>query len=105
MMTAMIQFIPPHEKRFWKLFRHLLIPNAVFAGLMCLLGAVMAVCGEEAVFWNSRPVTGWTGVLLSFAYFPVILLMLTIAASWALYMDRRVLPAVWRFVRFRKRKS
>jgi hypothetical protein len=100
----MFQIIPPNEKRFWKLFRHFLIPNAVFAGLICLVGAVAAACGGDAIFWDNRPVVGLEGVIVSIAYFPVVLLILTLAASWALFMDRQVLPAIWRAVAFWKRK-
>jgi len=104
-VTVMFQIIPPpHENRFWRLFRHLLIPNAIFSGLICLVCAVAAAYGENAVFWDNHPVLGWQGVLLSIAYFPFVLLLLTVAGSCALFMDRRILPAMWRGLFFWKRK-
>src|SRR6516162_7604234 len=101
----MFQIIPPNEKRFWRLFRHFLIPNAFFAGLICLVCAVCAACGEKAVYWDNRPVLGWAGALLSFAYFPAVLLILTLAASVTFFMDRRVFPALWRCLFFWRRRG
>jgi hypothetical protein len=102
----MFQIIPPpHEKRFWRIFRHLLLPNSIFAALICLVCATTAACGEKAVYWDNRPVVGLQGVLLSLAYFPLIVLILTLAGSVTLFMERRVCPALRRFVFFWKRKS
>lgn len=100
----MFQIIPPHETRFWRIFRRLLVPNAVFSGLICLVCAIAAACGEKAVFWDNRPVLGVQGVLLSIAYFPVVLLILTLAGSVALFMERRVLPALRQALFFWRRK-
>src|SRR5215471_10021452 len=100
----MFQIIPPQETRFWRIFRRLLVPNTVFSGLICLVCAIAAACGEKAVFWDNRPVLGWQGVLLSIAYFPLVLLILTVAGSVALFMDRRVLPALRRALFFWRRK-
>ncbi len=95
---------PPQETRFWRIFRHLLIPNAVFSALICLVCAIAAACGEKAVFWDNRPVLGVQGVLLSIAYFPAALLLLTLAGSVALFMDRSVLPRLRKVLFFWRRK-
>ncbi len=100
----MFQIIPPHETRFWRIFRRLLIPCAVFSGLICLVCAIAAACGEKAVFWDNRPVLGWQGVLLSIAYFPGVLFLLTLAGSLALFMDRRILPALRHTLFFWRRR-
>ena len=100
----MIQIIPRHEKRFWRIFRRLLVPNAIFSGLICLVCAIAVACGEKAVFWDNRPLLGAQGVLLSIAYFPVVLLLLTLAGSVALFMDRRVLPGLRQALFFWRRK-
>jgi hypothetical protein len=103
-VTIMFQIIPPHETRFWRIFRRLLVPNAVFSGLVCLFCAIAAACGEKAVFSDNRPVVGAQGVLLSIAYFPAVFLLLTLAGSVALFMDRRVLPGLRRVLFFWRRK-
>lgn len=96
----MFQIVPKQETRFWRLFRHLLIPLAVFSGLICLVTAVVTACGEQALFWDDRPVTGLCGVLLSLACFPVFTLIMTLTAAWVLYLDRRIFPALRRALFF-----
>ena len=76
----------------------------MFSSLICLSCAMAAACGEEAVFWDSRPVLGLQGVLLSIAYFPAVLLSLTLAGSTALFMDRGVLPRLRQSLFFSRRK-
>ena len=100
----MFQIVPKQETRYWRLFRHLLVPHAVVCSLICVVAAVVAACGESAVFWENRPVTGWRGVLVSLALFPVITLMLTLIGAWVLYLDRRIFPALRRTLFFWRRR-
>ena len=75
----------------------------IFSGLLSLVAAIAAACGEEVVYWVD-PVLGWRGALLSVAFFPVFTLIFTFVAAWALFLHRRILPGIWRGLSFWKRR-
>jgi hypothetical protein len=104
-ITLMVQIVPSQETRFWSLFRHLLIPIAIFSGLICLVCGIASACGEQAVFVNGKPLLGWRGVLACVICFPVATVAFSFTAAWVLFLHRRILPALFRVLFFWRRRS
>ncbi len=86
---AMLPIVTNSETRFWRIFRSLLVPIAVVAFLISLIAGVAAIFGESAVYYDSRPVTGISGLLLSFCYWPFQTVVFSLLAALILYLDRR----------------
>jgi hypothetical protein len=67
--------------------------------VISLVAGVAALCGQEAVFWNGRPVFGWEGLLMSMADFPIATCLLALIPAWAFYLERTAWPAFKRRIR------
>ena len=100
MRKTRFAFIPPGERRFWRLFRHLIGPIAVLTLLMGLvLGLVAAFSEGPVIFLHNHPVTGWEAIFLILALVPVFAGLFSIIVAWTLYIDRTILPALSRGLR------
>ena len=85
----MFNIVPKAETRFWRIFRCLLFPVALFAFLLLLIAAIGAVFGGQSVIFDDREYTGWMGAFLCFLSFPFFTLAFTITATCVLYFERR----------------
>lgn len=88
-ITMLPPLIPKTEKRFWRIFRSLLLPMSAFAFLLCLLGAVFTAFGEGTAIVNGREVRGVEGALACLTAFPIFAPAFTFIATFAVYSSRR----------------
>lgn len=84
----MFQFVPKTETRFWKLFQCMLIPVGIGTFVISLVCGIAAACGESTVYYNGQPVTGFTGFILTFVYWPFEIFAFSLIATVVLYIDR-----------------
>lgn len=86
------------ERRFWPLFRLLLLPFGLALFLLTSVCGVAAWFGKEVVFEKGQAVTGWQG--LSTALIGGLAMAIFFPACFAgfLWVERTVLPAIRRRV-------
>jgi hypothetical protein len=90
----MFQFIPKGERRFWRIFRCLLMPISLFSTLLSTGAAIASACGEKAVFVNGQVILGWRGALVAYLFLLWMIPGFTFIAASAVYWDRRISPSL-----------